>query len=79
MDRFLAIASSTAFNCLRSSSRLFDFLLLPVESLWDESLELVGEGGRAEDPTTVVCFFNSIVIGERFLGGGGSTETTIVC
>lgn len=46
-----------------------------MESLWDESLEFVGEGGRADDPTTVACFFNSIVIGDRFLGGGGSTET----
>lgn len=67
----MAIASSTALNCLRSSSRLFG--LLSDESLWEESLEFVGEGGRADDFATVGCFFNSMVIGERFLGGTGST------
>lgn len=60
-DLFLAIASSTARNCFRSSSRL-DFLL----SL-SEGVECAGEAS-AETPTAA-GFFSSIVIGDLFFGG----------
>lgn len=60
-DRFLAIASSTARNCFKSSSRL-DFF----ESLSDAE-ECVGDAS-AETPTAV-GFLSSIVIGDLFFGG----------
>lgn len=62
LDRFLAMASSTAFNCFSNSSRRFFFISLT--SGFSDEFELLGD--VSADAPTVACFLISIDIGERF-------------